>query len=110
MSETHGEMFNVRAHWQCGVCWDSSKTEALFNDNAEFQDHIGRHCHICNKEYTSSGAWQKHQSHHYLRNVLKVGGQQNNSDTAYCQYCGIVFPSSSTRVFSRLEFLSAHFI
>ena len=75
MSEEKGELWNIRAHWKCGVCWNSSRTETVFNDNTEFQDHIGRHCHICNKEYTSSGAWQRHQSNHYLRNVLKVGGQ-----------------------------------
>ena len=98
MSSNVGEMWNVRAHWKCGVCWNSSRTETIFNDNTEFQDHIGRHCHVCNKEYTSSGAWHRHQSNHYLRTVLKDGGKQNKDD-AYCQYCGMVFPNSNTRAF-----------
>ena len=96
-----GENWSTAAHWKCGICWHNSQTESVFNDNIEFQDHIGRHCHIsgCNKEYSSLLAWQRHQAIHYNQNVKKSGVKSSKTN-AYCQFCGKVFPNSNNRDFT----------
>ena len=93
MDGTAEDLWDINIHWACGLCFVNQKIENLFNDDAEFQDHINRFCHICNQDFSSPETWQRHQSKHF-NSIMNKNGE--DSCDAICQFCCKTFVSTES--------------
>lgn len=88
VDECHeGDIWTIKAHWKCGPCFSKGKSEAIFNNDHEFEDHLGRFCHICAKEFTSFDSWQRHHSNDHIKTAMNASVSGKKTKFFYCHHC-----------------------
>ena len=93
MEECHeGDIWTIAAHWKCGPCFTVKGTDTIFNDSNEFENHLGRFCHICNEEYASFESWQRHHTNSHIKDATR--GKVSGAEVFYCHHCGQVYSTA----------------